>query len=257
MRNVALTIQYEGTNYNGWQIQSRQNVPTIQGILQQAIQKITGESIKLIAAGRTDAGVHAIYQVASFLTYTNLKTDVIQSALNANLPYDIRILNVCDKDIKFNPRFDAKSKVYSYFISNSKIVSPFLYKYTWNLPYELDFEEMEASLKLLLGQHDFSSFRGSCCGAKSAIKTIFSVKIQKKQCIDFMSFCISGNFIKFSIEADSFLRHMVRNIVGTIVEIGRGRWKAEDISRILLARCRKTAGQTAPAKGLFLEKINY
>jgi len=257
MRNVALTIQYDGTDYNGWQIQSKQNVPTIQGILQQTIQKITGESVKLTAAGRTDSGVHAINQLAAFFTSTKLTHDIIQNALNANLPYDIRILNVCDKDIGFNPRFDAKSKIYSYFISTSKIISPFLYRYTWNIRYKLDIEEMTNSIRFLVGTHDFSSFRGSGCDAKNVAKTIFSAKIEKFDSIDFMTFSMRGDFVKFSIEADSFLRHMVRNIVGTLVEIGRGRWSAENVKSILLARNRMAAGQTAPARGLFLEKINY
>lgn len=257
MRNIALTIQYDGTNYKGWQIQSRQNIPTIQGVLQQAIQKIIGESIKLTAAGRTDAGVHAISQIAAFHAATNLKTMVIHSALNANLPPDIRILDVCDKNMGFNPRFDAKNKIYGYFISTSRLISPFLHRYTWNIPYKLDIDEMINSLRFIQGQHDFSSFRGSGCGSKSTVKTIYLTRIEKKEAIDFMTFPINGNFIKFTIEADSYLRHMVRNIVGTIFEIGRGRWKAEDMKSILLARSRKAAGQTAPARGLFLERINY
>lgn len=257
MRNVALTIQYDGTNYNGWQIQSKPNAITIQGILQRTIQKITGESVKLIAAGRTDAGVHAINQIASFLTSNKLKTDVIQRAINANLPYDIRVLDVCDKDLQFNPRFDAKSKIYSYFISTSHTISPFVYRYTWNIPYELNIEEMTESLKFFIGKHDFSSFRGSGCGAKNSIKDIISTNIEEAHSIDFMTFQIYGNFIKFSIEADSFLRHMVRNIVGTTVEIGRGKWNAQDMYRIIKAKDRKMAGPTAPARGLFLERINY
>ncbi len=257
MRNIVLEIQYNGTNYNGWQIQTSPKTVTIQDVLQQTIKKITDETVRVTGAGRTDSGVHAICQLASFLTSANLSTEIIQRALNANLPYDIRILSAREEDISFNPRFDAKSKVYTYFISNSKVISPFFSRYTWNIPYELDIDEMTASAAFLIGKHDFSSFRGSGCGARNTNKTIFSIEIKKFDNIDFMTFSIKGDFIKISVEADSFLRHMVRNIIGTLFEIGRGRWKANNINDILLARSRRLAGQTAPARGLFLEKINY
>lgn len=252
-------MQYDGTNYNGWQVQSctNLNIITIQGTLQDAIYKLTRQDCKVITAGRTDAGVHALSQIASFKTSSTLKPEVIQKALNANLPNDIRILGVIDKDIGFNPRFDAKSRTYCYFISNLTVVSPFLAKYSWNIPYDLDIDAMISAIKFLLGRHDFSSFRGSGCSAKSTIKTLLSISIEPLDKIDFMTFSLKGNFIKITVEADSFLRHMVRNLVGTIFKIGRKRWKPEDMEKILLSKDRRLAGQTAPARGLFLEKINY
>jgi len=257
VRNIVLAIQYDGTNYNGWQIQSAPKTVTIQGVLQNAVHKITGEFTRVTGAGRTDAGVHAVCQIASFKTSSGLETDIIQKALNANLPDDIRILKAEDKDMAFNPRFKAKSKIYSYLISNAKIDSPFLRRYSWNIRYELDIDEMISSVQYLIGSHDFSSFRGSGCGARDTVRTIFSVSIENYRSMEFMTFLLAGNFIKITVEADSFLRHMVRNIVGTVFEIGRKRWKAEDMKNILLAANRTLAGRTAPARGLFLERINY
>lgn len=259
MRNIILDIQYDGTNYNGWQVQScnNSNIITIQGVLMGAIYKLTGRHCEVTAAGRTDAGVHALSQIASFKTSSGLKTEIIQKALNANLPYDIRILEVIDKDMAFNPRFDAKSKVYCYLISNLAVVSPFMARYSWNIPYKLDIEAMISAVRFLIGKHDFSSFRGSGCGAKNTQKNILSISIEALDKIDFMTFSLKGNFIKISVEADSFLRHMVRNLVGTILEVGRKRWKPEDMEKILSSKDRRLAGQTAPARGLFLEKIDY
>lgn len=257
MRNITLYIQYDGTNYKGWQIQTNYRHLTIQGVLQEAIFKLTGHYSKVIAAGRTDAGVHAISQVVSFKTTSTLDSRTIQRALNAMLPYDIRIQDIIEKDIDFHPRYDAKSKKYSYLISNSYLASPFLARYTWNISYNLDIEAMMVSLKCLIGKHDFSSFRGSGCGAKTTLRTIYSISLENFDKIDFMTFPLEGNFLKISIEADGFLRHMVRNIVGTTVEIGRKRLLPEDMQRILYSIDRRLAGMTAPARGLYLEKIDY
>ncbi len=259
MRNIKLSIQYDGTNYNGWQIQKRQvhgNIVTIQGILQDAITKITGMCINLKGASRTDAGVHAIEQVASFRTSSSLSCEVIKRALNANLPYDIRVIKASDAEEDFHPRYDAKSKIYFYVISNSDVISPFFYKYIWNVNHELDFSKMVNSLKFFQGTHDFSSFRASGCGAKNTVRNIIDIKIQKLQNIDFIA-PLYGNFIIITIEANAFLRHMARNIVGTIVEVGKGRINGNDIEGIILSKDRKNAGPTAPAWGLFLEKIKY
>ncbi|HAK87923.1 MAG: tRNA pseudouridine(38-40) synthase TruA [Nitrospirae bacterium GWC2_46_6] len=265
MRSIKLTIQYDGTDYNGWQIQppdtsdyrKQKNIITIQGIIQDAIKKITGEDVKLIGAGRTDAGVHALAQVAAFRTDSKLQPDVIKRALNANLPDDVRITDSCDIDEDFHPRYGAKSKIYFYLISGSHMVSPFLYRYAWRMPHELDFEAAEEALRSFKGRHDFSSFRGSGCGAKNPVRTVMDASIEHLNAIDFMTARLGGDFIKIRIEADAFLRHMVRNIVGTIVEIGRGKIKPEDMEKILLSKNRKNAGPTAPARGLFLEKVIY
>ena len=283
--NIKLTIQYDGTNYNGWQIQKtevrsqkpapeciyrgsevrknslaisdQQKITTIQGILQETIKKITGEDTKVVGAARTDAGVHAIAQEASFKTLSKLAPEIIKRALNANLPDDIRIIDACDTEDNFHPRYDAKSKIYFYVISNSQDMSPFFYKYAWKIPHKLDFIEMSYSLQFLRGKHNFSAFRASGCGAKNPTRTIYDISIEKLDAIDFMSTELTGNFLKIRIKANAFLRHMVRNIVGTIVEIGKGKIKSIDIKEILLSEDRRLTGPTAPARGLFLEKINY
>lgn len=268
VRNLRLSIQYAGTRYNGWQIQksvkgqesgvkSQKNVITIQGVIQEAIKKITGENIRVIGAGRTDAGVHAIRQVASFKTSSKLSADVIKRALNANLPHDIRILEICPAESSFHPRFDAKSKVYSYVISNSQTLSPFLSSYAWAIPQPLYLDDMEKALNSLKGTRDFSALRASGCSSKNPIRTIFFASIEESDSVPFICTQLSGSFIKICIEADAFLRYMVRNIVGTIVEVGKGKIKADDINRIMLSGDRRLAGPTAPARGLFLEKINY
>lgn len=268
MRNIRLTIQYDGTNYNGWQIQRTDNrspntetktqkIITIQGTIQNAIKKITGEDVKLIGAGRTDAGVHAIAQVASFKTSSRLSQEVIKKALNASLPDDIRIIDACDVELDFHPRYDAKSKIYFYVICNSHIISPFLYRYVWKIPHQLNFDRMSKAIEFLKGRQDFSSFRASGCSAKNTVRTILHISIEKLDAIDFMNTRVECSFLKLSIEADAFLRHMVRNIIGTIVEVGKGKIKAEDVKKIILSRDRRLAGPTAPASGLFLEKINY
>lgn len=260
MRNIKLILQYDGTNYNGWQIQkteARKNIITIQEVIQEAIKKITGEDAKLIGAGRTDAGVHAMEQAASFKTLSRLRADIIQRALNANLPDDIRILDAKDVEIDFHPRYDAKSKIYFYIISNSYIISPFLYRYAWKINHKLDLDAMRCAAYLLKGRHDFSAFRASGCGAKNSVRTIFDISVEKNEHLDFMSARLSGYFFKIRIEADAFLRHMVRNIAGTIVEVGKEKIKPEDIEVIMFSKDRKNAGAAAPAKGLFLEKVNY
>jgi tRNA pseudouridine38-40 synthase len=269
MRNIRLLVQYDGTNYNGWQIQNTEDkrqkiknrllkkIITVQGTIQSAIKKITGEEVKVIGASRTDAGVHALGQVASFRTACRLSTQVIKRALNATLPDDIRILDCDETDINFHPRYDAKSKSYFYIICLSDVVSPFVYRYVWKVNYRLDINAMSEGLKPLIGCYDFSAFRASGCGAKNTMRTIYNISLEKMENIYFMSAKITGDFLKIRIEANAFLRHMVRNIVGTIVKAGKNGLRNEDIEEILRSKDRKKAGQTAPAHGLFLERIIY
>jgi|SRR5271169_5293859 len=255
MRNIKLVIEYDGTRYRGWQIQ-REGL-TIQGVLQERITKITGERVSVIAAGRTDAGVHALAQVASFTTTSILSCNTIRAALNALLPGDIRIAEALDIDGSFHPRYDAKGKVYFYMIANMPVLSPFVCNYAWKIPQDLDFSGMRSAISLLQGTHDFTSFRASGCGAKNPTRTIFNSSVEKIDVIDFMTVGLRGNFLKLRIEGDAFLRHMVRNIAGTIIEVGKGRLAPDVIPELLNARDRKLAGPTAPSKGLFLERISY
>jgi len=265
MKNVKLLIEYDGTNYHGWQIQNKaishqssaiSNL-TIQQILQEAIKKITGEESKIIAASRTDAGVHALGQIATFKTQTRLEPKILRRALNATLPEDIRILDSEEAGIDFHPRYGARGKRYFYIISNMNFSSAFLYRYAWKVPYALDLDKMKKTGGLLLGSHDFSAFRGAGCGAKSTIREVTSLTIEPVRSIDFMTTRIEGNFIKIAIEANAFLRHMVRNIVGTLVEAGRGNMTLDSVSEAMKLKDRTKAGPTAPAHGLFLEKVYY
>jgi tRNA pseudouridine38-40 synthase len=255
MRAIKLIIQYDGTNYHGWQTQP--NGVTIQQILEEAVKKITGEDVKVTGAGRTDAGVHALAQVAAFKTNSKLQPDVVKRALNAVLPDDIRITDAYDIDEGFHPRYDAKSKIYFYIICSSGIISPFLHRYAWHIPYKLDYDLMVRSLDFFKGRHDFSSFRGSGCGAKNPVRTVMDISLDKTDAVEFFGIEIKESFLKLTIEADAFLRHMVRNIVGTIVETGKGKIKPQDIEKIMLSKDRRSAGPTAPAKGLFLERTKY
>jgi tRNA pseudouridine38-40 synthase len=255
MRHIKLLLEYDGSNYQGWQSQKSGN--TIQDILYERIVSITGGQIRLAGASRTDAGVHALGQVSAFSTNSDLTIDVLKRALNAKLPEDIRILTIEETDGSFNPRFDAVKKRYIYLMSTGRNESAFLHKYQWQMWASLDLDAMREAGSLLTGEHDFSSFRGSGCSAKTTVRHIHSLEISALQTMEFMKFSIKGDWIKISIEANAFLRHMVRNIIGTLVEVGKGRIEVKDVSAILNARDRTKAGPTAPAAGLFLERVFY
>lgn len=252
---LKLQIQYEGTHYNGWQVQP--GGQTIQGILQECIYRLTGERVKVTAAGRTDAGVHAIEQVVTFETTSRHTADVFKRAINAMLPEDIRIMKAEKVERGFHARYSAASKRYVYMIANNEDLPVFLRRYVWWIRIPLDFDSMVTASKFLIGTHDFSSFRGSGCGAKSTIRTIYSINVEKMNSIPFIFTEFKGNFIKVTIEAEAFLRHMVRNIVGTLVEVGKGRFYPNVVKDILNAKNRRFAGPTAPSQGLFLERVIY
>jgi tRNA pseudouridine38-40 synthase len=255
MRNIRLLIQYDGSEYHGWQ--SQPNGVTIQEQLEESLEKITGARVNVIGAGRTDAGVHALGQCACFATASQLATDTLRDALNANLPADIRILTVYEAGESFHARFSAIGKTYVYIICTGRIASPFLQRYVWRLPYNLDIAAMRGAANLLLGRHDFSAFRGSGCSAKTTLRTLRLAAIEQRAGLEFMSMRIDGDFVVFRFEGDAFLRHMVRNMVGSLVEVGRGKMTPGDIAEILAKGDRTCAGPTAPAQGLFLERIGY
>jgi tRNA pseudouridine38-40 synthase len=255
MKKIKLLIEYDGTAYHGWQIQKSR--PTIQNILEEHILKVTGENSKVTGASRTDAGVHALNQVAAFKTHSMLEPEIIQKALNATLPYDIRISKASEVNDEFHPRYDARKKSYFYIIANERVSSAFLYRYTWIVQQTLNRAFMKKAAPILIGTHDFSSFQGARSNVKNPVREVFSLNIEDLRGIDFMSARLKGNFLKIRIEANGFLRHMVRNIVGTLVEVGRGRILSHETQNILESRDRRRAGPTAPAQGLFLEKIIY
>jgi len=258
LKNIKLVLEYDGTNYLGWQIQ-KNSERSIQKILLESIFKITGERVKLISSGRTDAGVHALRQIANFKTESRVEGPIWEKALNTYLPPDIRVLKSEEVKPEFHSRYDAKSRVYSYIILNQKSPSVFLRNYTLHIPIPLDLEGMKRASSVLLGEHDLSSFRSSACGAKRAIRKIIDIRIGHgiTPMIPWLPFLPEGNFITITIEANAFLHHMVRNIVGTLIEIGRGRFGPEVMEEILRAKDRAKAGPTAPPHGLFLVGVKY
>lgn len=240
-RNIKLTIEYEGTNFIGWQIQKKGR--TIQGELQNALEKLLKEKINLIGAGRTDSGVHALGQVANFKTNNRLGTEQIQKALNNLLPKEVVIKKVQEVDLDFNARFKAKSRVYRYRIFLGK--SAILRKSVWQVFQPLDIKKMKQALKLIKGYHSFSHF-----GKKNEDLHNFRCEILKTRCE------VKGNEVTFDIEANRFLRGMVRSMVGTLVQIGRGNLGVNEFAKMLNNRSRK-AVKKAPASGLYLLKVKY
>lgn len=255
MRRIKLKIQYDGTLYNGWQLQPHGT--TIQGLLQEAIFKLTGERTNVAGAGRTDAGVHAIGQVATFDSLSLLSNKVMKRGLNALLPGDVRIMDIEDTASDFHPRYCARSKRYIYIIANMDDNPVFFGNYAWWIRAPLDLSSMKTAADYICGSHDFSSFKGSGCGAKNPVRNVYSLEVEGFNEMKFLFASFSGNYIKLSMEADGFLRHMVRNIVGTLVGVGKSKIKPEKMNEILKAKDRRLAGPTAPAKGLFLEKVIY
>lgn len=245
MRNLKLIIEYDGTNYLGWQIQ-RQG-PTIQGLIEEKLRFITNEEIHLIGSGRTDAGVHAIAQVANFKTNTSIDTNSLKRALNSLLPNDILIKKVEEAEDDFHARKHSKSKVYEYRILNKENPSVFLRQYSWHIPQRLNLVEMMRATEMLIGEHDFSSFRSSGSFTKTSVRRIIRAEWKRSQ----------SGILRFEIEANGFLRQMVRAIVGTLVEVGRGRIDAQGFREILESKNRQKAGSTAPAHGLFLKEVKY
>ncbi|HUL20752.1 MAG TPA: tRNA pseudouridine(38-40) synthase TruA [Thermodesulfobacteriota bacterium] len=245
MRNIKLLIEYDGTNYQGWQIQPKG--PTIQGILEEKIGLLTGQPVQLFGSGRTDSGVHALGQVAHFKTQSPMDISTIQRALNSLLPPDIVIQKVEEVDQGFHARKHSKSKIYEYRILNRNLRSAFHRGYVWHIPQKLDLAEMKKATQGLIGEHDFSAFRTVGSPTRTTVRRVFRAEWKGGR----------DGLIRFEIEANGFLKQMVRSIIGTLVEIGKGKIKAVDLRRILNSKDRKEAGPTAPAQGLFLKEVKY
>ena len=249
MRTLKLTIAYDGTAYAGWQCQPDR--PTVQQTLETALEKITGESIHTLASGRTDAGVHALGQVVGFRTASRLPPDVFVRALNANLPADIAVLDAAEASDDFHAIRDVVRKRYRYVIHDGPIRDVFLRHFNWHYTYgRLDAEAMRRASVGLLGTHDFSSFESSGAERATSIRTIFELTVKRGRAGD-------DDFIVIEVEADGFLYNMVRSMVGTLVEVGRGAQPESWPGEVLLAVDRRTAGPTAPPQGLFLVKVEY
>ncbi len=250
LKNIKLTIEYDGTDYHGWQYQKWHK--TVQQTIKEKIEIIAKEKINFIGASRTDAGVHAIAQVANFKTKSRMNENQWLKALNSLLTPDIVIKNVELVSSNFHARFSAKGKTYKYQILNQPIPSALCRNYVWHIHYPLKITAMRKAAKYLIGRHNFSSFRAapgkgvSRNAPTNPVRTIKRLSITKKD-----------GLITFTIEAGAFLHHMVRNIIGTLVEVGMGKLSPDAIKAILHGRDRKKAGRTAPPQGLFLVKVIY
>jgi tRNA pseudouridine38-40 synthase len=239
-----IIIEYDGTAYHGWQVQP--DSPTIQGVLEAAIRQMLGESVRVVAAGRTDAGVHAAGQVVSFSLQRDTSPERLLRALNALTPRDITLREAEVVSDDFDPRRAARSRVYVYRIWTARWPSPFWRRYAWHVVRPLDCDAMRAAAGYLIGEHDFSSFRAAGCDAEHAVRRVLRSELEQ-----------SGPLLAYTIEATAFLRHMVRNIVGTLVEVGTAQRAAGDMPRLLAERNRTLAGPTVPACGLCLTEVKY
>jgi tRNA pseudouridine38-40 synthase len=246
VRTIKLTVQYDGTGYVGWQRQ--ETGESIQGILDEALGRIDGRRVILHGAGRTDAGVHAIGQVASARIVSALDDETLGRALNANLPPAIRVFRVETVGDAFHARFSARFKTYEYRIWNGPAVPPFLRLYTWHVPQPLDVDLLRRAADAVCGTHDFAAFQGSGSIAHTTVRTVTAASWRG---------CGPDAPLIFDVTGDGFLRHMVRSLVGTIVEIGLGRRPVEDMVRLLADRDRSGVGRTAPPSGLFLSRVDY
>ena len=242
MRVLRLVVAYDGTHFCGWQRQD--NGPTIQAAIEDAMQPFSARP--LFGAGRTDAGVHALGQVASLECDTAHSVDVIRRALNVKLDRDIRVLDVADAAEGFNARFDAIGKTYRYRIATGEVVSPFAHRYVWQAPQPLDVPAMQAATPALVGKHDFSAFMSSGSDVLDTVRTVDRADLR-----------VNGDELVFEVHGDGFLRHMVRAIVGTLVEVGAGRRDPSSMTALIESRDRGQAGDTAPAQGLTLVSVDY
>ena len=245
MRNIKMTIRYDGSRYKGFQ-RLKDNNMTIQGKIEDVLSKIVNENIEIIGSGRTDMGVHAYGQVANFKTNSNLSIEKMKSYLYEYLPEDIVITNIEEVSERFHSRYNAKSKVYLYKIYNNKFHDPFLRKYTTHITKKLDIELMKEASKYFIGEHDFTSFASSKSKKKSNVRTIYSINIIE-----------NNGLIEIYFEGNGFLYNMVRIMTGALIDVGHKKMTPEDIKLMLEQKDRTKASDTAPAKGLYLYKVNY
>ncbi len=249
MRTLKLTLAYDGTSYAGWQLQPER--PTLQGALERAIRQVTGQGGDILAAGRTDAGVHALGQIVRWRTASPLPAEVLCRALNAVLPRDMAVLGVAEAAGSFHPIRDAVRKRYRYVICDGPVRDPFQLRYSWHCPHcRLDAEAMRRSASGLVGRHDFRSFQSSGAERRTTVRTIFDFPVERGR---------GGreNFVDFEVEANGFLYNMVRALIGTLVQVGNGRRPVDWPGEVLRAGDRRVAGPTAPPQGLFLLKVDY
>jgi tRNA pseudouridine38-40 synthase len=259
MRNLKLILAYDGAEFSGWQVQP--DAATVQGTLASAIGRITGEKVLPQGSGRTDAGVHALAQVVTFVTESSVPTANFVKALNDILPPSVRVLEVTEAPMEFHARHSARAKTYRYRIYREAICPPFLARYVWHYPYPLDEKAMARAALLVVGEHDFTSFaavdpdksvnhRGHGGTQEileaSNVRTIFASSWER-----------AGEELMYTVRGSGFLHRMVRNLVGTFILVGKGALQLDDVTQILEARNRSAAGPTAPASGLYLVGVEY
>ena len=244
-KNFKITIEYDGTSYHGWQRQK--NDRTVQEEIEKAIFTITGQEVSLTGSGRTDAGVHAYAQVANFKCETHLGPRDLLGGLNSLTDEDIVITSCEEVEASFHARYDVKSKVYVYKILNRPNPAAIFRQYAWHVRKKLDLEAMRAAISPLIGSHDFKAFEGAGSPRSHTTRSVFKARLLEED----------DGYQAFEIEADGFLRFMVRNIVGTLVDVGLGKISPDEFKRILASKDRDQAGPTAPAHGLFLKKVRY
>lgn len=263
-RTLKLTITYDGTRLVGWQRQAEGT--SVQGLLEEALTRLEGQPVTVHGAGRTDAGVHALGQVASAQLTCELSTEVLRRALNAVLPPDVRVVDVCGAGPDFHARFSARTKTYRYVLRTGAIVSPFEHRYVWHIPEPLDFDAMQAAARMLIGTHDFAAFRSTGSTSTTSVRTIVRSEMSTQTESPWL---LSGSpengqsdvddvkWLIYDVSGNGFLRHMVRTIVGTLVDIGRGRFAPGRMTALLGDGSRSEAGATAPPQGLFLVRVDY
>lgn len=243
-RNVMLVLAYDGGRYHGFQRQK--NAISVQNILEQKLAVLFGHTIELAASGRTDAGVHAYGQVVNFFTIGTIPIDRVVKAINSLLPDDIVVQKAREMDMEFSARHSAKDKTYIYRVQQGELLDPFLRSYTWFVKKSLNIDLMNQALAMLVGEHDFSAFQAAGSAPMHPVRTIYRADCEKQ-----------NNEIIFTFWGNGFLYHMVRNIVGTIVNVGLEKTSIEKFREIFYSKDRKKSGATAPAQGLYLKEVNY
>ena len=245
LKNIKIIIEYDGSLFSGWQRQKSRR--TIQGEIENALEIMTGLKVALIGSGRTDAGVHALGQVANFHCDTNIEANAFLRGLNSLLPDEIVIKKCSQVNESFHSRYDAKHKTYIYRVLNSRIPAAICRKYFWLIKKQLDTDAIQSANAHLIGTYDFKSFEGAGSPKTHTVRNITRAEIVQKD----------SGYIIFKFEADGFLRFMVRNIVGTLVDVGQGKITPRDFKKIVLSKDRNMAGVKAPARGLFLLRVDY
>jgi tRNA pseudouridine38-40 synthase len=255
VRTFKLTVAYDGTDFVGWQRQARDR--SVQAAIEDVLMTIEGAPVAIVGAGRTDAGVHAAAQVASVSLQRAIPSDELHRALNATLPGDVRVLQIEDVASGFNARFHAKAKVYRYWMWNGAAMLPALRRFAWHIPQSLDSHAMQRAADLLIGEHDFSAFQAARSDVKTTKRTLTRSALTESRPDGPMSTATAGALLCYEVTGSGFLRHMVRNIVGTLIDVGRGRLAPEELTRIVASRDRAEAGPTAPPHGLTLWRVEY